>query len=93
MGVLILCYENAALNYVVTLSKHWKHSFSNQSQVISTTLAFFTRGLPPLTFSAAGRVPAAYWGKNNGEEAMEVFKGYLVSGRAVRSIGVRVTDE
>lgn len=33
------------------------------SQVISTVLAHFTRGRPPLTLRAGTKVPADYWGK------------------------------
>lgn len=44
-------------------------------------LRFFTRGLPPLTFSGKTKVPADYWGsKDSGEGEMLFRKGYLVTG-------------
>jgi len=49
-------------------------------QVVSTALRHFTAGLPPLTFCAAGKVPADYWGKTSGEDALEFYRGALVRG-------------
>ena len=36
---------------------------SGTAQVITAALAHFTRGMPPLTMSAAAKVPADFWGK------------------------------
>ncbi|KAF5840614.1 hypothetical protein DUNSADRAFT_16129 [Dunaliella salina] len=50
-------------------------------QVVSTAVSYYTRGLPPLTFSGGGKVPADYWGgKKSGEAELVFHKGYLVSG-------------
>ncbi|GIL46561.1 hypothetical protein Vafri_3552 [Volvox africanus] len=49
-------------------------------QVISTLVSFFTRGLPPLTCCAGGKVPASYWGNTSGEDELEFFRGALVRG-------------
>ncbi|KAL6757628.1 hypothetical protein V8C86DRAFT_3135173 [Haematococcus lacustris] len=49
-------------------------------QVVAAAVAYYTRGLPPLTFSAAGKVPPDYWGKNSGEADLVFHKGYLVAG-------------
>lgn len=49
-------------------------------QVVSTVVSHFTRGLPPLTFSAGGKVPASYWGVNSGEDELEFFRGAMIRG-------------
>ncbi|KAG2439375.1 hypothetical protein HXX76_004732 [Chlamydomonas incerta] len=49
-------------------------------QVVSTVISFFTRGLPPLSFSAGGKVPASYWGAGSGEDEMQFHQGALVRG-------------
>ncbi|EFJ45495.1 hypothetical protein VOLCADRAFT_105949 [Volvox carteri f. nagariensis] len=49
-------------------------------QVISTVVSYFTRGLPPLTFSAGGKVPASYWGNTSMEHELEFFRGAMVRG-------------
>ncbi|GLC72049.1 hypothetical protein PLESTF_001198600 [Pleodorina starrii] len=49
-------------------------------QVISTVVSFFTRGLPPLTCCAGGKVPTSYWGANSGEDELEFFRGAMVRG-------------
>ncbi|GFH21937.1 DNA-directed RNA polymerase subunit, partial [Haematococcus lacustris] len=43
-------------------------------QVVAAAVAYYTRGLPPLTFSAAGKVPPDYWGKNSGEADLVFHK-------------------
>ncbi|GFR43873.1 hypothetical protein Agub_g5002 [Astrephomene gubernaculifera] len=49
-------------------------------QVVSTVVSFFTRGMPPLSFSAGGKVPASYWGANSGEDDLQFHRGALVRG-------------
>ncbi|GLI64445.1 hypothetical protein VaNZ11_007716 [Volvox africanus] len=49
-------------------------------QVISTLISYFTRGLPPLTCCAGGKVPASYWGNTSGEDELEFFRGAMVRG-------------
>eukprot|EP00201_Polytomella_parva_P014628 CAMPEP_0175069470 /NCGR_PEP_ID=MMETSP0052_2-20121109/18211_1 /TAXON_ID=51329 ORGANISM="Polytomella parva, Strain SAG 63-3" /NCGR_SAMPLE_ID=MMETSP0052_2 /ASSEMBLY_ACC=CAM_ASM_000194 /LENGTH=1785 /DNA_ID=CAMNT_0016336545 /DNA_START=347 /DNA_END=5704 /DNA_ORIENTATION=- len=49
-------------------------------QVLSTVIRYFTAGLPPLTFSAGGKVPASYWGQDSGEDELVFFNGYVVRG-------------
>ncbi|KXZ53087.1 hypothetical protein GPECTOR_8g79 [Gonium pectorale] len=49
-------------------------------QVVSTVVSFFTAGLPPLSFSCGGKVPASYWGANSGEEELQFHRGALVRG-------------
>lgn len=39
-------------------------------QVVSSVLAYYTAGLPPLTFDVNGKVPADYWGRT-GEHFMQ----------------------
>lgn len=48
--------------------------------MISTVISYFTAGLPPLSFTAGGKVPASYWGPGSGEDEMEFFRGALVRG-------------
>ncbi len=43
-------------------------------------ISYFTAGLPPLSFTAGGKVPASYWGPGSGEDEMEFFRGALVRG-------------
>ncbi len=49
-------------------------------QVLTSVLAFYTRGKPPLTFSCPGKTPADYWGKSSGETELLFFKGELLHG-------------
>ncbi|XP_020526321.1 DNA-directed RNA polymerase I subunit 1 isoform X2 [Amborella trichopoda] len=49
-------------------------------QVISTILDHVTRGQPPFTVKRAGRIPAGYFGKKNGEYKVLVHKNELVHG-------------
>ena len=50
-------------------------------QVVSTVVRFFTRGLPPLTFTGKVKVPADYWGgKDSGEGELVFQRGYLMCG-------------
>ncbi|PNH12767.1 DNA-directed RNA polymerase I subunit rpa1 [Tetrabaena socialis] len=49
-------------------------------QVVSTVITFFTRGLPPLSCAAGGKVPTSYWGATSGEDELEFFRGALVRG-------------
>lgn len=48
--------------------------------MLTTALRHLTRGLPPLTFSVGSKVPTDYWGRGNGEEVMEVYRGTVVRG-------------
>lgn len=43
-------------------------------QVVAAVLAYYSAGLPPLTFSCGGKVPAEYWGKSYGEDTMIIHK-------------------
>ena len=47
---------------------------------MTSVLAFYTRGKPPLTFSCPGKTPADYWGKSSGETELLFFKGELLHG-------------
>lgn len=45
------------------------------AQVVSTAVSYYTRGLPPLTFSGGSKVPPDYWGgKQSGESEMIFHK-------------------
>jgi DNA-directed RNA polymerase I subunit RPA1 len=50
------------------------HCHPPSSQVVSTVVTHYTRGLPPLTFSAPGKVPPDYWGKSSGEADLVFHK-------------------
>ncbi len=43
-------------------------------------MSHITRGLPPLSFTAGGKVPASYWGAGNGEDEMQFHVGAFVRG-------------
>ena len=49
-------------------------------QVVTSVLAFYTRGKPPLTFSCPGKTPADYWGKSSGETELLFHQGELLHG-------------
>ena len=46
--------------------------------MVTSAIAYYTRGKPPLTFTGGSKVPADYWGgKQSGETEMVFHKWVL----------------
>eukprot|EP00967_Tisochrysis_lutea_P085200 scaffold119416_cov18-Tisochrysis_lutea.AAC.1 len=57
--------------------------------VVSTAVSYYTRGLPPLTFSCGGKVPADYWGGKKSGETELVFHRWVLDGRDAWLCGIQ----
>ena len=49
-------------------------------QLLSSLVAYYTRGQPPLTLEASCKVPVDYWGRTSDEGKFVFHKGELVAG-------------
>eukprot|EP00878_Enallax_costatus_P014414 GHUV01015074.1.p1 GENE.GHUV01015074.1~~GHUV01015074.1.p1 ORF type:complete len:939 (+),score=340.24 GHUV01015074.1:365-2818(+) len=49
-------------------------------QLLSSVVAHFSRGRPPITFSTGSKVPLSYWGNTSDEGEFLFYKGQLLTG-------------